>query len=78
MKTSCHSLIQITIFNPNNPNIYSATKYLVNCLKNNNVSDFHDINLIQCKRQPYNHKKLLTKAEYGEVLSATCNCSDKR
>ena len=52
-----------SIFNPNNPNIYSTTKCLVNCLKNINVSDFHYINLIQCKRQPYNHKKLLTKAK---------------
>ena len=34
--------------------------------------------LIQSKRQPPNLKKLLTRAEYGEVLSGTFNCSDKR
>ena len=69
----------ITIFNTkNNPNIYSTIKSSVNCLKNNNVSGFHNINLIQSKRQPPNLKKLLTNAEYGEVLSGTFNYSDKR
>ena len=29
-------------------------------------------------RQSPNLKKLLTKAEFGEVLSGTFNCSDKR
>ena len=47
-------------------------------MKNSNVSGFHNINLIQSKRQPPNLKKLLTKAEYGEVFSGTFNCSDKR
>ena len=73
MKISCHSL-----FNPNNPNIYSNIKSSVISLKNNNVSDFHNINLIQSKRQPSNLKRLLTRAEYGEVLSGMFNCSDKR
>ena len=68
----------ITTFNPNNPNIYSTIKSSVNCLKNNNVSGFHNIKLIQSKRQSPNLKKLLTKAEFGEVLSGTFNCSDKR
>ena len=67
-----------TTFNPNNPNIYSTIKSLVNCLKNNNVSDVHNIKLIQSKRQLPNLKKLSTKAEFGEVLSGTINCSDKR
>ena len=56
----------------------SIIKSLVICLKNNNVSAFHNINLIQSKRQPPNLKKLLTKAEYGKVLSRTVNCNDKR
>ena len=68
----------IITFNLNNPNIYSNVKSSVICLKNNNVSGFHNINLIQSKRQPSNLKKLLTKSEYGEVLSGTFNCSDKR
>ena len=34
--------------------------------------------LIQSKCQPPNLKKLLTKAEYREVLSGIFNCSDKR
>ena len=42
------------------------------------VSGFHNIKLIQSKHQLPNLKKLLTKAEYGEVLSDTFNCSDKR
>ena len=67
----------ITTFNPNNPNIYSTIKSSVNCLKNNNVSGFHNIKLIQSKRQSRNLKKLLTKAEFGEILSGTFNCSDK-
>ena len=33
---------------------------------------------MQSKRQLPNLKNLLTKAEYGEVLSGTFNCSDKR
>ena len=47
-------------------------------MKNNNISGFHNINLIQNKRQPPSLKKLLTREEYGEVLSGTFNCSDKR
>ena len=47
-------------------------------MKNNNVTGFHDIKLIQSKHQSPNLKKLLTKAEFGEVLSGTFNCGDKR
>ena len=36
-----------TTSNPNNPNICSTIKSLVLCLKNNNISGFHNINLIQ-------------------------------
>ena len=71
-------MLFFTTFNPNNHNIYSTNKSSVNCLKNNNVSDFHNIKLIQSKREAPNLKKLLTKAEFGEVLSGTFNCSDKR
>ena len=67
----------ITTFNPNNPNIYSTIKSSVNCLKNNNVSGFHNIKLIQSKRQSPNLKKLLIKAEFGKVLSGMFNCSNK-
>ena len=66
----------IRTFNPNNPNIYSTIKSSVNCLKN--VSGFHNIKLIQSQRQSPNLKKLLTKAEFGEILLGTFNCSDKR
>ena len=75
MKTSCHSLqhlIQITLIF-----IVLLSPPLI-CLKNSNVSSFHNIKLIQSKRQSPNLKKLLTKAEFGEVLSGTFNCSDKR
>ena len=68
----------ITTFNPNSPNIYSTIKSSVTYLKNDNVSGFHNINLIHSKRQIPNLKKLLTRPEYGEVLSDTFNCSDKR
>ena len=68
----------IATFNPNNPNIYSTTKSSVNCLRNNNVSGFHNIKLIQSKRQPPISKNFLTKVEFGEVLSGTFICSDKR
>ena len=40
----------ITAFNPNNPNIYSTIRSSVNFLKNNNVSDSHNIKLLQTKR----------------------------
>ena len=48
----------ITTFNPNNHNIYSTIKSLVNCLKNNSVSSFHNIKLIESKHQPPNLKRL--------------------
>ena len=50
---------------------------MVNCLKNNN-SSFHKIKLIQSKCRSSNLKKLLTKAEFGEVSSGMFNCNDKR
>ena len=70
-------MLFITTFNPNNPNIYSTIKSSINCLKNNNVRGFHNIKLIQSKRQSPNLKKLLTKAEFG-VLSGPFNCCVKR
>ena len=39
----------ITTFNRNNPNIYSTIKSSVNCLKNNSVSGFYNVQLIQSK-----------------------------
>ena len=63
----------ITIFNSDNPNIYSAIKSLVNYLKNSNVCGFHNVKLMQSKRQPPISKKLITEAEYGEALSGTFN-----
>ena len=74
MKTSFITFI--TTFNPNNRNICSTIKSPLISLKNNN--GFYNIKLIQSKRQSPNLKKLLTKAEFGEVLSGTFNCSDKR
>ena len=68
----------ITTFNPNNPNIYSTIKSSVNCLKKNNASGFHNIKLLQSKYQCSNLEKLLTKAEFGEVLSGPFNGSNKR
>ena len=47
-------------------------------IENNNFSGFHDIKLIESKCQFHNIKKLLTKAEFGEVLSGTFDYSDKR
>ena len=75
MKTSCHPLqysIQITLI------FYSAIESLSNCLKNNNISGFHNIKFIQSKWQPTNLKKFLTKAEYGEILLGLFNNINKR
>ena len=47
-------------------------------MKNNNLSGFHNINLIQSKRKSPTLKKFLTKAEFGEILSGRFDCSDKR
>ena len=74
MKTSFITFI--TTFNPNNRNICSTIKSPLISLKNNN--GFYNIKLIQSKRQSTNLKKILTKAEFGEVLSGTFKCSDKR
>ena len=71
-------LLFITTFNPSNSNIYTTCKSSITCLKNNSVSGFHNIKVIQSKRQAPNLKKFLTKAEYGEVLSGKFNCSDER
>ena len=51
----------ITTFNPDNPNVYGTVKSSVNCLKNNNVRGFRNINLIQSKHQPPNLKSFLLK-----------------
>ena len=51
----------ITIFDPNNTNIYSTIKSSVNCSRNNNVSSFHNIKVIQSKRQPPISKNLYLK-----------------
>ena len=75
MKTSCYSLqhlIQITrrtiaLLNPR-----------LNAWKINVVNVFHNISLMQSKRQPPNVRKVLTNAVYGVVLSRTFICSDKR
>ena len=56
---------------------FNTTKRLTKN-KNNNISSFHIIKPIQSKRQSPNLKKLLTKAEFPEVLSSTFNCSDKK
>ena len=79
MRTSCLSLqhlIQITLIfiallNPRLISVY--------CLKNNNVSGFHNINLIQSKHQPLISKyfKLKQNVEKFYLVSVT-NCSDKR
>ena len=68
----------ITTLDPNNPHIYSTIRSSVNCFKNNNVTSFHNIKVIQSKRQSSNLKKILTNTEIGQVLSGTFNCSDKR
>ena len=52
--------------------------FSVNCLKNNNISGFHNIKLIKSKRQSPNLKKILPKAEFEEVLSGTFNFSDRK
>ena len=70
-------LLFIIIFNPNKLNNSNIIKSSVNCLKNNSVSGFHNIKLIQSKHQSPNLKKLLTQVEFGEVLSGTFSCSDK-
>ena len=67
----------ITTFHPNKANIYSNIKSSVDCLKNNNVSGFHNIILIQMKCQSPNLKKLLITAQYGDALLSASNCSDK-
>ena len=76
MKTSFITFI--TTFNPNNRNICSTIKSSLISLKNNNLSGFYNIKLIQSKCQSLSLKKLLTKAEFGEVLLGTFKCSDKR
>ena len=46
-------------------------------MKNNNVSGFHQIKLIQSMHQPPDLKRHLTKAEYGEVLSGMLTVATK-
>ena len=71
-------LLFIIIFNPNKLNNSNIIKSSVNCLKNNSVSRFHNIKLIQSNRQYPSLKKILKKEEFGKVLLGTFNCSDKR
>ena len=41
-------------------------------------SGFHNIKLMQSKRQSPNLKKLLSTADFGKNFSGMFNCSDKR
>ena len=50
----------IITFNPKNTNIYSTIKSSVNSLKNNNVSGFHNIKLIQSNTKIVSHAIVLT------------------
>ena len=47
----------IIISNPNNSIIYSTIKSSVNYLKNNSVSGFRNVKIIQNKRQPPQSQK---------------------
>ena len=71
-------LLFVIIFNRNRLNNSNIIKSSVNCLKNNSVSGFHNIKLIQSNRQYPSLKKILKKEEFGKVLLGTFNCSDKR
>ena len=72
-KLSNENILLFITFNPNHLHIHSTTKPSVNCLKNNNVSGFHNIKLTWGKHQSPNLQKILTKVEFGEVLSGRFN-----
>ena len=55
------SLPFITIYNPNNPNVYEMIDKSVECLKRNKVDGFENLRVIKSKRQAPNLKRILTK-----------------
>ena len=60
-----NSLLFITTYNPNNPNVYEMIDKSAECLKRNKVDGFETLRVIKSKRQAPNLKKILTKGEFS-------------
>ena len=73
-----NSLPFITIFNPNNPNVYETIDKSFECLKRNKVDGFENVWFIKSKQQVLNLKKILTKAEFSQKQVGFYKYPDKR
>ena len=54
----------VTIYDQNNPSVFSTIKTTFQSLCDNDVPGMGDFKLIQSRRQPSNLKRILTKAEF--------------
>ena len=77
-KNKDHNIPFITTYNPNNPNISSDVLNIFNSLKTNCVPGFTDLNLIQCRKQAPNLKRILCKAAFSSKKTTIQKCGDKR
>ena len=66
-----NSLPFITIYNPNNPNVYEIIDKSVECLKRNKVDGFENLRVIK------SIKKILIKAEFSQKQVGVSKCPDK-
>ena len=73
-----NSLPFITIYNPNNLNVYEMMDKSVECLKRNKVDGFENLRVIKSKGQAPNLKKILNKAEFSQKQVGVFKCPDKR
>ena len=53
----------VTTYNQNNPSVFSTIQTTFEAFCENEVFEMKDCKLKQCRRQPANLKKILTKAE---------------
>ena len=77
-KSNDDSLLFITTYNPNNPNVYEMIDRSVEKLKRNKVDGFENLRVIKSKWQVANLKKILTKAEFYQKQVGVFKCPDKR
>ena len=73
-----NSLLFITTYYPNNPNVYEMIEKSVECLKRNKKDGFEYLRGIKSKRQAPNLKRILTKAEFSQKQVGIYKCPDKR
>ena len=61
-----NTLLFISTYNPNIPNVYEMIDKSVERLKRNKVEGFENLKVTRSKRQAPNLKRIVTKAEFSQ------------